>query len=123
MLLDEWPELPGGETLAAEVGRRDDRRRARSAVDQGDLAEVVAGAKRPDDLAVDADRGVAVLDHEEADPRLALGGDRVALAEAALLHAGDELLQLLRLHSLKERNAADRVHHVSHAAILLTTPG
>ena len=40
--LYEWAEIPEGEPVADEFGRRGDRRRARALVDQGDLAEVVA---------------------------------------------------------------------------------
>src|SRR5215212_9548974 len=123
MLLDERPELPGGQALAAQVGGGDDGRGARAAVDQGDLAEVLAGTQRADDLAIDADGGIAVLDHEEADPTLPLRGDRVALTEAAFLHASRDLLQLLRLHPLEEGDARQRLHHVRHRAILSAPPG
>src|SRR3954469_6017843 len=114
MLLDEGAELPGRQPLTAQVGGRDDRRRARATVDQGDLAEVLAGTEGPDDLPVDADRGVAILDQEEADAALALRGDCVALREGPLLHAAGELLQGLRLHTLEEGHAAERLHHVRH---------
>src|SRR3954468_25007946 len=72
VLLDEGLELPGGHPAAAQVGGRDYGRRPRPAVDQSDLTEVLTGAECPDDVAADADGGVAVLDHEEADPALAL---------------------------------------------------
>src|SRR5262245_43977920 len=114
MLLDEGPELPRGHAAAVEVGARDDGRRARAAVDQGDLAEMLARPEGANDLAADADGGVALLDDEEPDPALSLAGDLVALVEAALGHPLAELLQLLGLDPREERDPLQRLIHISH---------
>src|SRR5262245_34104750 len=114
VLLDERAELPRRHPAALKVGAGDDRRRPGAAVDQRDLAEMLAGAEGPDDLPADADGGVAVLDHEEADPALALLGDLIALVEAALGHPLLQLLQLLRLDAGEQRYLPQRLLHVGH---------
>src|SRR6476646_10299435 len=68
VLLDEGAKLPGGHAAAAHVGGGSDGGRARPLVDQRDLPDVLSGAHGAQDLALEADGGVPVLDHEEADP-------------------------------------------------------
>ena len=46
VLFDERAELPESESVANKVGRGDDRGRTRSAVDQSNLAEIVARTER-----------------------------------------------------------------------------
>ena len=70
--LDERAEVPEGEAPADQLARGGDRGRARALVDQGDLAEVVAGPERRARLAADRDRGLTRLDHEERRPAGAL---------------------------------------------------
>ncbi len=100
--------------MAAEVGAGDDRRRARTIVDQRDLAEPVPRPQRPHDLPLDADRRIALLDDEEADAALTLFGDRVALREAALRHLRGELLEVLALAAREQRHPAEALGNVGH---------
>src|SRR6478609_8306853 len=44
--LDQWPEVPEGDAVAAQLAGGGDRRQPRALVDQGDLAEVVARPHR-----------------------------------------------------------------------------
>src|SRR5919197_3449962 len=53
--LHERAELPGREAVAAQLRLGDDRGRPGPLGDQGDLAEVVAGAEAADLVAVDLD--------------------------------------------------------------------
>src|SRR5919106_2431144 len=118
VLLHEGAKLPRGHPPAAEIGGRDDRRRAGAVVDQRYLSEVIAGAQRAHDRSLDAYRGVSALDHEEAHPTLALGGDRVTLGEGPLGHPVGEPPQLLGLDPREERDAPQRLGDVRHQRYL-----
>src|SRR6266516_3811330 len=84
VLLDQRAELPRRQAVAPAVGGRGDRRRAGAAVDEGNLAEVVAGAERAALLPVDGDASLTGLEHEEADTARTLVGQLLPLAEGAL---------------------------------------
>ena len=88
MIGDETLELPGSDAAAAQVGGGDHGRRAGPVVDQGDLAEVVAGAEGSDLLAADADVGVARLDQPESGAAASLLDRGLALGEGALATSG-----------------------------------
>src|SRR5581483_10329984 len=84
VLLDERPELPGGEAVRRHRRLRGHGRGTGAVVDQSDLAEVVAGAASPDVGAADAVAHRALADDEEADAALPLRGDHLAGAAPAL---------------------------------------
>src|SRR6185437_2893407 len=81
--LDEGPELPGGQAIAAKLGIGSDRCSARALVQQRYFAEVVARAEAAAFLSPDGHGRLTVLDHEEPDASLALGRHRVARIENA----------------------------------------
>src|SRR4051812_20025482 len=94
VLLDERAELPPGEAPADEVGAGGDGRHPQAVVDQGDLAEVVAGPQHAPVLAADRDVRLAGLDDVEGRPAGALLGDGLARPESPLLEDRADLLEL-----------------------------
>src|SRR2546423_12303680 len=119
VLLHQRAELPRREAVAPAVAGRGDRRRAGAAVDEGDLAEVVAGAERAALLAVDGHGGLAGLDYEEADAARAFVGQLLPFGERALGEVVREGLELLLGEAVKERDVLDQFDGSSHAAILV----
>src|SRR5690242_2019778 len=95
VIADEGPEVPRGHARAAQAAVGGDRRGAAVALEQRQLAEVVAGLQRAPLLAADRDARAAFEDHEEPDPRLALGDDLLAVLEALLVHRLRESPHLL----------------------------
>ena len=77
-----------------EVALGRDGRRARAHVDQGDVAEVVAGPEAPALLAADGHDGLPALDHEEPCGALALDRHGVARVEHPLLERAAQALEL-----------------------------
>ncbi len=118
VLLDEGPELPRRQPVAHAVARRGDRRGARPAADQRDLAEVVAGTERATLLALDGDVGLARLDHEEPGGTLTLCRQLLAGLELAVGEVRRERLQLAIAQLLEERDTLDEFDGSSHARIL-----
>ncbi len=110
VLLDERPELPIGEPVAHEVGRRGDRRRARAVVDQRDLAEVVARGEAGEFAVARRDRGLARLDDEERGATGALPRDRLTRIEAPLLEHRGDALDVARGQAVEERDLLDDLH-------------
>ena len=104
VLLHERAELPGREPVAPQVGRGRDRRGAHALVDEGHLAEVVAGPERAALLVPHGDVGVAFDDDEEAGAAEPLRRDRGALLEGALLHLVGERLEVLLAEVGEERH-------------------
>jgi pyruvate dehydrogenase E1 component beta subunit len=92
--LHERAEIPVGEPVTGELARGGDRGRARALVEQGDLAEVVAGLQRSAPLAADRHRGLTRLDHKEGGPARAFLDDRLTFGEAARLEQARDLLHL-----------------------------
>src|SRR4029453_11903430 len=103
--LDERPEVPEREAVALEVGRGLDRGAALAAVDDGDVAEVVAWPEAGDLVAVDDHEGLTALHHVEPGAALALADDRFAFGEGVLLERAGQPLELARLQPRKERYA------------------
>ncbi len=68
VLLDEGLELPRRDPVALERRLGRDRRSPRAVVDERDFAEVVPVLEGLQVLALDADRRLALVDDEEADP-------------------------------------------------------
>src|SRR5580704_14937961 len=62
VVLDERSELPIGQSVADEIGVCGDRRRTCAFVDEGDLAEIVAGGQCCAWPAPDRDGGFARVD-------------------------------------------------------------
>src|SRR5260370_26976955 len=107
--LDERPEVPRRHAVADHVGRGGDRRRPVGAGEEGDLAEVVAGADRAAGRALHGDPGLAGLDDEEAGAARALGGHRVAGGEAPLAQRPRDLVQLAVVEAAEQRHLLQHV--------------
>src|SRR5579862_4596915 len=82
---DQRAKLPERQPVTHQIGRGSHRRHAGTAVDQGDLAEVVSRAEGGDGGAFARDRRLAGVDEEEGGTPGALDDNRLALREAALL--------------------------------------
>jgi hypothetical protein len=101
-----------------ELALRDDRRRTRAFVDQGDVAEGRSGAERGDlEVAVRGSRR-AGLDDEEADAALAFLCDDVTSLERALLEGAGDRLQVFSLDVLEQLTWLRRLTSVVRAASL-----
>src|SRR4029453_7615533 len=103
--LDERPEFPGREAVAAELAVGRDCGAPRAVVDEGDFAEVVAGAELATLRAADRDRCLAALAQEESLSGSALVGGRRAGVEDALLERAREPVEVAALEVLEERDA------------------
>ena len=77
--LDDGPKVPRGEPVRGDGGCRCHRRRARTHVDQSDLAEIVARLERVHLLAVNGDGCLTLADDEEADAAFAFLGEKTAI--------------------------------------------
>src|SRR4051812_26888964 len=75
MLSEKSAEHPLGETEKLHRCRRGHGRGPRSAVEEGDLSEEVAGLEERLLLSADRDLRVAVEDQEQADAAIALTGE------------------------------------------------
>src|SRR4029453_2786426 len=118
--LDERPEFPGREAVAAELAVGRDCGAPRAVVDEGDFTEVVTRTELAVLSAADRDRCLASLDHEEPRAGPALVGDRAARVEDALLERAREPLEVAALEVLEERDPLKELHRgfVSHVSIL-----
>ena len=115
LLLDERPELPRRDAVALERRLGGDRRGAGTVVDQRDFAEVVAVRERVDVIALHADRRLALVDDEEADPGRAFARDRVARVELPLLHRARKTLDVLLVQVREQRDLPDEFLWGRHA--------
>src|SRR3954452_762901 len=110
---DQRAKLPKGEPVAHQVARRGHRGGAGAAVDQGELAEAVAGAEGGEVDAFARDRGFAGVDDEEGGAPGALHDHGLALGERALLQQAGDLLGLPAVHVGEELDPAQGGHGVA----------
>ena len=101
-----------GQSIADEIGCRGHRGRARSAIDQRDLAEIIAGTERGELDALARDLGFARIDEEEGGGARAFHDDGFALGEAALFQELGDLLGLPAIHVGEEIDALERGHRI-----------
>src|SRR5919204_500848 len=118
--LDEWLEVPGRHAVAPQLRLGRDRRGPRAVCQQRDLTEVVSGPECPPLLPTDRDLRSAVLDHEEADPTLALGRDRVTRAKRTLLHRCADPLELTPVETLENRHSLEEIDRSPRHAVILS---
>src|SRR5262249_16520933 len=85
VVLHERTELPVRETEADDVGPRGNGGRARTVIDERDLAEVIAARQRRDLASVDGNDGFTGVDDEERGAASTFSCDRVTGGEPALL--------------------------------------
>src|SRR5689334_12930915 len=102
--LDERAEVPHRHPPGLDGRLGGDRGRAAALGDQRDLAEIVAWAELAAVFPANGHLRAAVLDNEEADAALALGGERRALVEPPLLHRPGDLLELAPAQVGEERD-------------------
>src|SRR5581483_1121223 len=105
--LDERFELPTGEAVRDAVARRSHRRGPDAAVDQGDLAEVVAGAERASIGSLDRHLGRARFEHEEPGTAGSLRRQLLPVGELSLGELRREAAQLLLGQRLEERDVLE----------------
>src|SRR5208283_366756 len=98
-------ELPECEPVTNQVSCSGYGGRARPAVDQGDLAEVVARAECGDVNAFARDRGLPGVDDEEGGAPGALHNHGLALLEGSFLEQAGDLLGLPPVHPGEELDA------------------
>ncbi len=116
--LDEGPEDEDREAVAGQVRRRGDRRGSRSAVDEGDLAERVAGAELADLFTVDFDGSLTALDDEEHEAAFALERHGVSRREPSLVELLGQALEILVLEAREQADLAQEVRaRLRHGAI------
>src|SRR5216684_490049 len=99
---DKRAELPEREPMADQVGSRGYGGRAGTAVDQGDLAEVVARAEGGEFDAFARDHGLPGIDDEEGGAPGAFHDDGLALRETAFLEQATDLFGLPAVHAGEE---------------------
>src|SRR5437764_5170134 len=118
--LDKGAELPGGEAVAGQIGVGRDRRGAAGLfVDQGNLAEVIAGCELSSFLPVNLDARCPVGDHEEAHAAGALQGHGVAGIEVTLLEGARQLLEVAPGQPFEERDLFEQLdRRAGHGQIL-----
>src|SRR4051812_4679045 len=109
VLLNEWSEVPERQTLTDELGLGGHRRRPRPVVDQGDLAEEVAGAHRSPEVTAHGHRRAAALDHEERGSVRALLRHCLAGDEFPLLEQGRDPRPIRLGEVLEQRHATQRL--------------
>src|SRR5262245_2629934 len=109
MSLDKRTEFPRRHAVTAELRLRGDRRGARRLVEQRHLAEVVTRPEPSPLLAADGDLRLSAVDHEEADTRLPLGGDRFTRTERARLHRPGDALELALVEVGEDRYALQKI--------------
>src|SRR2546430_2075513 len=105
VLVKHIPELGVSEDEAAHWRRGFHSCGARSVVDEGDLAEEIAGAKSPLTLG-GVHLGAALQDDEEVSAALALLGQDPARRDVDLVGAGGDERELLVVAAAEERHRA-----------------
>src|SRR5215217_552916 len=108
--VEQGVELPGCQHEQAYGGLDRHRRRARQLGDQGDLTHEVAAAHRRDPPALPADLDLAVDEHEELVPDLALLAQDPARFDLQVLAEPLPLDELPAGKVLEEGDALERLH-------------
>src|SRR5579884_1420393 len=121
--LDERLELPLREAVRGAVARRRDRGRPQPAVDQRDLAEVVARPERAPLLPLDRHLRGPRLEHEEPGAAQPLGRQLLPVAEAALRELAGQAPELSLGQVLEEGDALQELDRGGHREATAYRPG
>ena len=108
-LVEHGGEARFVEDVQAAVAEGADRRRSRTTVEQGELAEVVAPLQLGGDLAVVLDGRLAAGDDVEVVARFALRADDLAGGDLDRLHHQRDAVDLGRQQAGEQRNGADEL--------------
>src|SRR5262249_24906069 len=104
---DQREELPEGEPVAKQVRGSNHRGRARAAVNEGDLTEMIARPQFAYLSAFAGDGRFPGFDKEEGRGSGTLHDDGLALGEGAYLEQAGNLLSLSSVHISEELHALD----------------
>src|SRR6266516_161657 len=110
VVAEQLPEVPPREHKEAEWRLGGDRRHPPGLLEQRDLAEELAACARRQPLAVLCDLDLAVDDHEELVPELALLTEHLAGRNLEVLAHPRKLSELLARETFEQCGAPERLH-------------